>query len=292
MSLLDVMTNGKNAMRAYDYALRVSSANMGQVETPGYKGLEYSFETVFNQVLSQGSSGDSLRNTGGSNPNQAGSSVAISGVKVNFEQGDIKEGGPLSAAVLGSGLFITEGDDGGYLYTRAGDFEINDSGFLVDPKGRKVFGYKIGGDGNPITSELVPIKSEGYTDLGFQYQSKSGVLINNYSSYKTAKDAGTVLPQVTQTYQLALTTFSNRSGLLQHDGTTFKETLSSGKPLPYKLANEGYGEIYANSQEKSNVFYIGETLDALGVQRAMSASLTAIKMASQQIEAITKQLGS
>ena len=51
------------------------------------------------------------------------------------------------------------------------------------------------------------------------------------------------------------------------------------------------GQALSQAIEKSNVFFIGETVDAMEVQRAMSASLTAVKIASQQIENIIQQLG-
>lgn len=291
MTLMDVMTNNKNAMKAFDYALRISTANMGNIETAGYKGMEYSFQTIFNQVMSTGTGAAINHENGGTNPIQFGSGVAISGLKINFDQGDITDAGQSSAAILGEGLFVIQGDDGRFLYTRSGDFHFDNNNYLVDSNGRKVFGYKMTTDGQPITSELVPIKLDASHDAGFKYQSKDGVIIDNFSAYKTAWENKQPLPAVSALYQLAMTTFPNRSGLLQYDGTAFKETVASGKPLPFLVAGQGYGDVYGQSKEKSNVFYIGETMDALSVQRAMSASLTAIKIANQQIQTIIQHLG-
>ena len=61
---------------------------------------------------------------------------------------------------------------------------------------------------------------------------------------------------------------------------------------PGQPAADGMAEAVSQAIEKSNVFFIGETVDAMEVQRAMSASLTAVKIASQQIQNIIQQLGS
>lgn len=292
MSLFDVMKNGKNSMKAYQYAVKASTANMGNLETTGYKGINYSFETVFNQVLSGGARADASSGVGGVNPVQLGSGSALSGINVNFEQGEIVESGKLSAAILGTGLFIVS-DDGGksFLYTRAGEFMTDNAGNIADSQGRVLYGYKLDEDGNALSSNLVPIKSDGNPDVGWDYMGNSGVLKTNYFATKQAADAGEPLPDSKALYQIAITSFPNPSGLLQYDGTSFKETPSSGTAMVSKASGSDYGIVYSQSREKSNVFYIGEMLDALEVQRAMSASLTAIKIANQQIQNIIQQLG-
>lgn len=292
MSLFDVMRNGKNSMKAYQYAVNASTANMGNIETKGYKGLKYSFETVFNQVLSTGAGADTMSGTGGINPVQLGSAPALSGIEVNFEQGDLVDSGDMSVGILGNGLFILSEDNGkSFVYTRAGEFKIDNNGNVVDSKGRKLYGYKLRPDGTPITSEIVPIKTDGNADVGWDYQGNTGILQTNFLASKTAIDNGDSPPESTPLYQIAMTAFSNPSGLLQYDGTTFKETPASGDRLKYQVSGSDYGNIYSQTEEKSNVFYIGEMLEALAVQRAMSASLTAIKMASQQIQNVVQQLG-
>lgn len=292
MSLMDVMTNGKNAMKAFDQALQLSTANMGNVETNGYKSLQYSFQTIFNDVV-RGGSAARMDGSGGVNPLQMGSSVALGGVNLDFEQGEMKEGNDMNLAVLGTGMYVVSEDGGNsFLYTRNSEFGFDSDGYVVDPEGRRLYGFKIAEDGSVITNKLVPVKSDGYTDVGWEYKADSGKLIAGYSQYKYAVENDMDLPETKSLYQVALTSFVNRSGLVQNDGTTFKPTVASGDPLPYKVSGGDYGNAYSQTIEESNVFYVGEMLEALGVQRAMQASLTAVKMANQQIQNVVQQLGS
>ena len=101
------------------------------------------------------------------------------------------------------------------------------------------------------------------------------------------------MDQTNPAFQIALSDFPNKAALIQHDGTTFKATPAAGIPfIPVPAGTSGMGEAVSGSVEKSNVFFTGETVDAMEVQRAMSASLTAVKIASEQIQNIIQQLGS
>ncbi len=85
----------------------------------------------------------------------------------------------------------------------------------------------------------------------------------------------------------------NVEGMTQHDGTSFEESPASGSPSATGVPGTGtFGEVMAQSLEKSNVFFIGETIDSIEVQRAMSAVLTAIKTASDQISQVINRLSS
>jgi len=278
--LLDIMVRSKNAMEAFEASLRIHTNNGANLATSGYKALTHSFKTVFNEVLNEGFS-SSTGGTGGANPIQYGSGVTIANIKLDFSQGDLGEGGALDMAIAGRGLFvITAGgeDTGRYLYTRNGEFKLDNTGqYIVDSSGRQLLGYEVGGGG-----ALTPIRTQGYSDLGWK---DGGILVANYQAAKDGK--GTAIPLA----QAAVADFVNEEGLIQHDGTSFEESASSGSPSAYGISGEGtFGEVMAQQLEKSNVFFIGETIDSIEVQRAMSAVLTAIKTASDQISQVINRL--
>lgn len=287
--MLDIMKNGENAMRAFETALRLQTANMGNMSTVGYKSLKYSFKTIFNKVLNSGSAASF--DHGGTNPLQEGSSVALAGVAIDFSQGDIGAGQKLDMALKGNGMFIVSPDDGKtFLYTRSGNFKFSPDGFLLDNSGRKVFGFKHTGNGQFDTANLEVIKIDNPANAGWQAQGNRGILVEDYP---TSSQSPSNLLAAKPLFQVALTDFSNRSALIQHDGTTFKATPAAGIPFtPSAPLSSGMADAVSQSIEKSNVFFIGETVDAMEVQRAMSASLTAVKIASQQIQNIIQQLGS
>ncbi len=286
--MLDIMKNGENAMRAFETALRLQTANMGNMSTTGYKSLKYSFKTVFNKVINTGSAGS--LNQGGTNPHQEGSSVALANITVDFSQGELGTGNMLDLAIQGNGLYIVSPDNGNtFLYTRAGNFQLNEKGYLLDNSGRNVYGYKYIGNGEFDTSKIEPIfieNTEMAGSAGWESSGTRGILVESFSLSQQSLELGKPL------YQVALTDFPNKSALIQHDGTTYKATPAAGIPFePSPPVVNGMGQAMSQSLEKSNVFFIGETVDAMEIQRAMSASLTAVKIASQQIENIIQQLG-
>ena len=70
----------------------------------------------------------------------------------NFRQGDLRQtGNTMDLAVEGQGLFVLRDADGTLRYTRAGQFEMNTDGFLVD----RVSGAKVMGlDGRGQLTEV------------------------------------------------------------------------------------------------------------------------------------------
>ncbi len=283
--MLDIMKNGENAMRAFETALRLQTANMGNMSTTGYKSLKYSFKTVFNKVINTGSAGTLQQ--GGTNPHQEGSSVALANIAIDFSQGELGTGNMMDAAIQGNGLFIVSPDNGTtFLYTRAGNFQLNDTGELLDNSGRNVYGYKYAGNSEFDTTKIEPIVIKNTANAGWQFEGTRGILVEDFALSAKGLEAGIPL------YQVALTDFPNKSALIQHDGSTYKATPAAGIPFePAPPLYNGMGQVMSQSVEKSNVFFIGETVDAMEIQRAMSASLTAVKIASQQIENIIQQLG-
>ncbi len=73
---------------------------------------------------------------------QIGNGVQVGAVHTNFSQGNFNEAGsPLQAAIQGNGFFVLRNSDGTQAYTRAGDFTVNNQGFLVASNGGHVMGY-------------------------------------------------------------------------------------------------------------------------------------------------------
>ncbi len=276
--LLDIMVRARNAMESYEASLRIHTNNSANLSTSGYKALTHSFKTVFNEVVNGGYTSE---NGGGTNPTQYGSGVTLANIQVDFSQGELGEGGALDCAVAGRGLFVVgaaAGEDAQYLYTRNGEFKVDSTGkYIVDSSGRKLMGYGAGGSG-----AIAPMQTQGYTDLGWK---DGGVLVANYQAEKDGTGTAVEIGRV------ALVDFVNPEGLVQHDGSAFEESVASGAPTSFGLPSTGtFGEVMAQQLEKSNVFYIGETIDSIEVQRAMSAVLTAIKTASDQISQVINKL--
>lgn len=266
--MFDIMSQAQNAIDAYNEALKASSANIANMNVIGYKRVDVSFQSVYEKVLSQGSGASG--ETGGTNPKQLGSGMNVSNVSVDFSDGEYSEANDIDLAISGNGLFIVSADDGStYRYTRAGQFSLDSSGNLVTSAGYQVYGLNSSGSLVAITG-----------------------LLGNASDYSWNSGTGALLYNGTATgYRIAMTYFTNPNGLVQSDGTTFIATTASGDPATAQAPGGAAGSILTGQLEQSNVFYLGESIDALEIQRAMSANLTMVRLASDIISSFIKSLG-
>ncbi len=274
--MLDMMQQAQNAIEAYNTALRATTSNIANMNVSGYKKLDVSFQSIFERVLSRGTAAQA--NMGGTNPKQFGQGMALSGVSVDFSAGELIEGSELDLAVSGQGLFIVSPDGGNtYLYTRAGDFEIDAYGNLTS-NGMQAYGLDA-------SNNMVPISNlPSGNKANYRWQ-PDGTL-----EYTTDPTATT--PTYTPTgYRIALTYFPNPNGLAQAQGSSFAETPASGSPADAQAPGTGaVGMVVPNFHEQSNVNYLQETIDAMELQRAMSGNLTVIRMASDMISQFINRL--
>ena len=271
--MFDVMNQAKNAIEAYNAALKASSANIANMNVPGYKKLNVTFQSVFERVLSQGSA--AAAGSGGTNPRQFGSGVAIASTNLDFSSGEATTGSPLDLAISGSGMFVLSADGGNsYLYSRAGNFQINSSGNLTS-NGLQVYGLDSSGNQTAITGLPSGNKAnyQWQTDGTLQYSADNGT---------TYTGTG---------YRIALTYFANPSGLKQAQGSAFAETLASGSPAAAQAPGGAVGSLKTGQIEQSNVFYLTESINSLELQRAMSSNLSMLRIASDLISSFIQKLG-
>ncbi len=268
--MLDVMTQAKNAIETYNSALSVHSANIANMSVPGYKRLDVSFQSIFEKVLSGGTPASTFSNLGGTNPRQFGQGVAISNISLDMSQGSFTQTSSIDLAIDGRGLFVVSNDGGmTYQYTRAGKFYVSASGSLLTEAGMQVYGLDNSGS-------LTPITGLTGSDQDYGWDPATGNLL--YQGNPTS-------------YRIALSYFPNASGLKQATGTTFVESLASGPASAPMAPGSAAGNIAAGQLEQSNVFYLGESIDSLELQRAMSGNLTVVRMASDIISNFISKLG-
>jgi len=131
---------GVSGLNASSKQMDVIGNNIANVNTVGYK----SSKTYFGDILSQSMAG------GGS---QIGRGVSVNDVSTQFSLGSFETtANATDLAIEGDGFFMVSDSDGGNYYTRAGAFNIDSTGYLVDVNGYKVQGYNLSGsDPNTIT---------------------------------------------------------------------------------------------------------------------------------------------
>lgn len=123
--MLGAIYTSLSGMRAYRTGLDVISNNIANMNTPGFKLADPLFRDLVQHY------GGSLGN-GNSSSQIRGAGVQASESTSSFQQGDLREtGNSLDAAVDGNGFFVLD-LNGQRLYTRAGQFEFDKDGILVE----------------------------------------------------------------------------------------------------------------------------------------------------------------
>ncbi len=125
-----------SGLNANSNALNVVGNNIANANTIGFRSSPITFSDVFANRYG-------ARLNGAGNALQIGDGVQTAAIHTNFEQGNLNESGsPLHAAIQGNGFFVVRNSDGTSGYTRAGDFTVNNQGFLVSSNGGQVQGYQ------------------------------------------------------------------------------------------------------------------------------------------------------
>ena len=125
------LSSGVTGLQAHQKMLDVAGNNLANVNTTAFKASRIAFEELLSQTLEQAS--QPTDRVGGTNPQQMGSGVGISGVIPDTTQGSIvNTGSPLDMAIEGAGYFVVN-DGERNLYSRAGTFGVDEEGNLVDP---------------------------------------------------------------------------------------------------------------------------------------------------------------
>ena len=117
--------------------LNVTSNNIANVNTTGFKESRAEFADLFTSTAY------------GLARNAIGAGVKVSNVAQQFSQGNIDPTGrSLDFAIDGEGFF-TVNKNGNTLYTRAGNFQTDNQGYVVTPDGARlqVFAPNAGGTG-------------------------------------------------------------------------------------------------------------------------------------------------
>lgn len=125
-----------SGLNANSNALSVIGNNIANANTIGFRSSTITFADIY-------ANASGARLNGAGNARQIGSGVEVSATYTNFSQGNFNEStSPLHAAIQGDGFFAVQSPEGAFAYTRAGDFTVNSTGFLVSSDGSRVQGFQ------------------------------------------------------------------------------------------------------------------------------------------------------
>jgi flagellar hook protein FlgE len=118
-----------SGLNAAQSDLTVTANNIANVATTGFKGSRAEFADLF-ASSQQGVSATAI-----------GNGVKVANVSQQFTQGNIDfSDNSLDLAMSGTGFFVVN-DNGALAYTRAGAFQVDNNGYVVNSKGQRLQVY-------------------------------------------------------------------------------------------------------------------------------------------------------
>ncbi len=147
--MLRSMYSGISGMKNFQTKLDVIGNNIANVNTYGFKKGRVTFKDTMNQTISGASA--ATQNKGGKNPMQVGLGSTIASIDTIDTQSSLQTTGrALDLAISGDGYFVVKQGQS-QMYTRAGNFYLDDNGTLVTGEGLKVQSLNGNGQLEDIT---------------------------------------------------------------------------------------------------------------------------------------------
>ncbi|HSX63465.1 MAG TPA: flagellar hook-basal body complex protein, partial [Pseudoxanthomonas sp.] len=136
-----------SGMKAANADLNVTSHNIANVSTTGFKESRAEFAEVFSTT------GYGLLRNG------IGAGVRLTNVAQQFSQGDINQTGRYLDLAVNQEGFFTVSNNGSNVYTRAGNFQRDPNGFVTTPDGYRLQVFPPRADGSGFdTGRMVDLQ--------------------------------------------------------------------------------------------------------------------------------------
>ena len=283
--MLRSLNSGVSGLNQFQGELDVIGNNIANSNTIGYKAARADFADSFSETLQAASNSTG---SGRTTPSlQIGSGVTTATVKTLFGQGATSGTGVLTdLSVSGQGFFmVKDAASGEQFATRAGDFRLDNNGYLVTNDGLRVQGFndstlgargdlQVDGTGRPLTSSATATVS------GFNVDSEGKINV------RLSDGTGFVRGQV------LLQNFRDPQALLKQGGNLYSNLGPAGPlggsatPLSAAPGTNGLGRIQSGALELSNVDLANEFANLITTQRGFQASAKIITTSDEILQEI------
>lgn len=252
---LDIAATGMQAQQLY---VDVTSQNLANINTTSFKRERPEFEDLIYQKLQRVGVNSSDAGTIVPTGIQLGLGVKTAAIYRNNGQGPVQQTeNTLDLAIQGRGYFQIELPSGETGFTRAGNFQLSDTGEIVT------------NDGYPMDPAItIPQGAESISI--------------NASGEVFVKLTGQVDPQ--NLGQIQLVTFLNEAGLDPIGDNLFLESTASGTPILANPGEDGTGTVLQGFLESSNVNPITELTNLIRAQRAYEMNSKVISKQDEMLQ--------
>lgn len=254
------LSTAATGMIAQQMNVDVISNNLANVNTYGFKKSRADFQDLLYQTLR---APGTVTSTGNQVPTgiQVGLGVKPAGVTKMFMQGDVRNTeNELDVSIEGKGFFQIQRTDGTIGYTRAGNFQLDNSGQVVN-----VDGYPL------YPSMTVP---QDATMISIDKEGKVSVKQSSSTAYS-------------EVGQIELANFINPAGLLSDGNSLFLESEASGAPVTGYPGSNELGTTQQGFIEISNVSVVEELTQMIMAQRGYEVNSKAVQASDEMLQTAT-----
>lgn len=278
--MLRSLTSAISGLQNFQQRMDVIGNNVANVNTTAFKGARVNLADSFSQTLRSSSAG-----TGGSSGTaamQIGSGVAIQAISNVYTQGAVaRTGVGTDLAIAGNGFFVVRDTISGNEYvTRAGDFRVDETGYLVTNNGLRVQGYS---DSTLTTMGDLLIDAQGAADplatlVSFAIDIEGKINVNMSDGSQFVRG------------QILMQNFSDPQGLMKEGNNLYSGIGAAGplggatSPTPAPPGTNGLGKIQSGALELSNVDLANEFTNLITTQRAYQANARIITTSDEMLQ--------
>jgi flagellar basal-body rod protein FlgG len=251
--MIRALYSAASGMNAQQLNIDNIANNLANSNTVGYKTRRAQFQDLMYQTLVQpgAQAGTATVVPAGL---QLGLGVRAASNEIVFQQGDFSNtGNSLDMVIQGRGFFQIKLPSGDTAYTRAGAFQLDANGNIVDA------------NGNPLQPQItIPPAALAIT------VATDGTVSYTLPAQTAAQTAG----------QITLANFQNPAGLNSLGQSYYAPTDASGAALIGPPGGtDGVGTILQGYVEQSNVSVVDEFINLISAQRAYEANSKVVKAA-------------
>jgi len=258
-----------SGLQQFQDQIAVIGNNMANVNTTAFKDANINFADTLSQAIGLGG-----------NTADVGSGVTTSSITSNFSQGTIATTGVSSdLAVNGSGFFVVKDPTSGDTYlTRAGNFQVDASGYLVTDSGDRVQGYN--------SSSLTTMGDIQISAAGAPATAAPGATVQSYTIGTNGDVSITLSDGTTYTAgQVLLQNAADPNALTQDGDNLYTITPAAGAlAAPEAPQSAGIGAIQSGSLEMSNVDLTTEMTNLITAERAFESNAKIVTTSDQILQ--------
>src|SRR5580698_550305 len=247
-----------SGMNAQQTNLENIANNIANANTTGFKARRAQFQDLLYQNMIQpgaSASQQSVVPTG----LQLGLGTRAASNEIIFTEGNFTQtSNPLDLVIQGNGFFQVLQPNGTLAYSRAGQFQLNREGNVVDANGNLLQPAIT----LPQNAQSITIAPDGTVSYTLPNQ--------------TAAQTGG---------QIQLAGFANPSGLNSLGQNLYQPTNASGDPIvDTPGGQQGLGTLLQGYTEQSNVSVVDEFVNLIESQRAYEANSKVVKAADEMYQ--------